>query len=178
MLASGIVGKNQDRRPRTRSQYLLRGLQKGAHLGIAVGGPLDCIAVNAERDVVKEQPAVYLRHVDLALDPIAERAERARHVISVHPHVKREMIARPGGNAHEREIVRSRGRGHDCQGPIATGHAEGIRAAGHCSLSERCEALARDQDDNLDALLARQVNDPVARGRAPARSGIDKQHRL
>ena len=165
-------------RPRARAQYLLRGFQKGAHLGIAVGGPLDRIAVDAERDIVEEQPAVYLRHVDPALDPVAERVERARHVLPVHPHVEREVVARPGGNAYERELVRGGGRGHDRQRPVTAGHAEGICTAGYRCLSERCQALARGQDDNLDTLLARPLNDPAALGRTPAGPGIDKQHRL
>ena len=90
------------------------------------------------------------------------------------------MVARPGGNAHEREIVRGRGRGrgHDRQGPVPASHAEGICAAGYRCLSERGQALALVQDDNLDALLARSLNDPAALGRTPAGRGIDEQHRL
>ena len=68
VLAPGIVGEKQPGRPRARAQYVLRGFQKGADLGIAVGRPLDRVAVDAERDIVEEQPAVYLRHVDPALD--------------------------------------------------------------------------------------------------------------
>ncbi len=178
MLAPGIVGDKQVRCPATRAQYLLRGFQESAHLGIAVGRLLDRIAVDAERDIVEEQPAVYLRHVDPALDPVTECVERARHVMPVHPHVEREVVARPGRNADERKPVRGGGRGHDSQRPITTSHSEGICTAGYRCLSQRCQALARGQDDNLDPLLARPLNDPVARGRTPARPGIDKQHRL
>ena len=176
VLAPGIVGQKQGRRPRTRAKYPLRGLQEGAHLRITVGRLLDRIAVDAERDIVEEQPAVYLCHVDPALDPIAERVQRAWQVMAVHPYVEREMIARPGRNAHEREIVLSGGRGHDRQGPITTGHSEGICAAGHRCLSQRCQALVRGQDDDFDALLTGSFNDPAARGRTAAGSGIDKQH--
>jgi hypothetical protein len=41
VLAPGIVGHKQGRRPRARAQYLLRGLQEGSHLRIAVGRPLN-----------------------------------------------------------------------------------------------------------------------------------------
>jgi hypothetical protein len=178
VLAPGIVGHKQGWRPRTRAQYLLRGLQKGAHLRIAVGRPLDRVAVDAERDIVEEQPAVYLCHVDPALDPIAERVQCAGQVMAVHPYVEREMIARPGRNAHEREVVRGGGRGHDREGTVPASHSEGICAASHRCLSERCQALAGGQDDSFNALLARSLNDPAALGGTPAGPGIDKQHRL
>jgi hypothetical protein len=54
---------------------------------------------------------------------------------------------------------------------------EGICTFGYCSLSERGQVLARVQDVNVDALLARPLDDPAARGRPPTRPGIDKQHR-
>jgi hypothetical protein len=178
VLAPDVIGEQQGRRPRTRAQYLLRGFQKGAHLGIAVGRPLDRIAVDAERDIVEEQPAVYLCHVDPALDPVAESVERAAHVMAVYPNVEREVVARPGGNAHERELVRGGRGGHDYQRPITPSHSEDICALGRRGLSERCQAVARGQDDNFDALLSRSLNEPVARGGTPAGPRIDKQHRL
>lgn len=98
--------------------------------------------------------------------------------MAVHPHVEREMIARPGRNAHEREVVGGGDRGHDREGPVSAGHSKGICAAGHRCVRERCQALAGGQDYSFDALLARSLNDPAARGRTPAGPGIDKQHRL
>jgi hypothetical protein len=178
MLTPGIVGEKQVGCPGTRAQYLLRGVQKSTHLGIAVGRLLDRIAVDAKRDIVEEQPTVYLRHVDPALDPVTECVERAGHVMPVHSHVEREVVARPRGDADERKLVRGSDRGHDSERPITTSHSEGICTAADRSLSERCQVLARGQDDNLDPLLARPLNDPVARGRTPSRPGIDKQHWL
>jgi hypothetical protein len=177
MLAPDIVGEKQVRCTATGAEHLLRGLQKSAYLVVAVGGLLDSIAVNPKRDVVEEHPAVDLGHVHTTLDPITESIERAGHIMPVHPHVEREVIARPGGDAHERKLVRSRGSGHDSERPITTCHSEGICTFGYCCLSERCQVLARVQDVNVDALLARPFNDPVARGRTPTRPGIDKQHR-
>ena len=106
--------------------------------------------VDAERDVVKEQPAVYLRHVDPPLDRLAERVERAGQVLPVHSHVEREVIARPSGNAYEREVLSGSCRCDDREGPIPASHAEGVCAAGYRCLSERCQALARGQDDSFD----------------------------
>jgi len=74
--------------------------------------------------------------------------------------------------------VRGGRRGHDRQGPVPAGHAEGICTFGYRCLNERCQALARGQDDSFDASLARSLNDPVALGRTPAGPGIDEQHRL
>lgn len=176
MLAPDIVGEKQVRCAATGAEYLLRGVQKSAYLVVAVGGPLNRIAVDAKRDVVEEHPAIYLGHVDPALDPVAESIERAGHVMPVHPHVEREVVTRPGGNTYEREVVPGRGSGHDSERPITTSHSEGICTFGYCRLSERCQVLARVQDVNFDALLARPLNDPVACGRTPTRPGIDKKH--
>ena len=173
MLAPDIVGEKQVGCRATRAQYLPRGFQKSTHLVIAVGRLLDRIAVDAKRDVVEEQPAVHLGHVDPALNPVTECVERAGHVMPVHPDVEREVVARPGRNANERKLVRGGGSGHDSERPVTTSHSEGICTAGYCCLRERCQVLARSQDDNLDTLLARPLNDPVARGRTPTRPGID-----
>jgi hypothetical protein len=170
-------GDKQLRCPATGAEYLLRGVQESAYLVVAVGGLLNRIAVDAKRDVVEEQPAVHLGHVDPALDPVAECVERARHVTPVHPDIEREVVARPGGDAHERELVRGRSSGHNSERPITASHSEGICTFGYCCLSERSQVLARVQDVNVDALLARPLNDPAARGRPVTRPGIDKQHR-
>jgi hypothetical protein len=62
--------------------------------------------------------------------------------------------------------------------PSPPGMPRGICAAGYRCMSERCQVLARGQDDIFDTLLARPLRHPGARGHAPARPGIDKQHRL
>jgi hypothetical protein len=162
MFALDIVGERQVRCLGARARDLLSGLQKGAHFGIAVGRLLDSVAVNAERHVVEEQAAVNLCHVDPTLDPVAERVERARDVVPVHSHVEGEVIARPGGDTYERELVRGGGRGHDREGSVPASHSEGICAAGYRRFSELSQTLAWDQDDNLDILSARPLNDPIA----------------
>jgi hypothetical protein len=177
MLAPGIVGEKQLRCPATGTEYLLRGLQKSTRLVVAVGGLLNRIAVDAKRDVVEEQPAVHLGHVHPALDPVSECVERTPHVMTVHPDVEREVVPRPGGNTHERKLMRGRSGGHDSERPITTSHSEGICTFGYRRLSEHRQVLARGQDDNLEPLLARPLNDPAARSRTPTRPGIDKQHR-
>ena len=178
MLAPGIIGEKHRGLPCAGAYYGLRGFQEGADLGLAVGRPLDRVPVDAERDVVEEQPAVYVRYVDPPLDAVAERIQCAGQVLPVHSHVEREVVARPGGNAYERQTVRCCDHGHDCQRPIAAGDAEGICAAFCCCLGERGKALAGAQNDNVDTLLAGPLNESAALGRTPAGPGIHKQHRL
>jgi hypothetical protein len=88
------------------------------------------------------------------------------------------MIARPGRDAHEREVVRSSRGSHDRQGPVPAGHSKGIGAVGYRSLSKRCQVLAGRQDDGFNAPLARSLNDPAALRGTTTGPGIDKQHRL
>jgi hypothetical protein len=177
MHAPGIVCEHQVRSLGARPHGLLSGLQKRAHFGIAVIRLLDRVAVDAERDVVEEQAPINLGHVDPALDPVAERVERARDVIPVHSRVEGEVIARPGRDTDKRKLVRGRDSGHDREGTVTASHSEGICAVGNRCSGQRSQTLARDHDDNLDILLARPLNDPIACSRPPARPGIDEQHR-
>ena len=61
---------------RARAQYLLRGFQQGPQLCVAVG-PLDCLGVDTERDVVDEDATIDLREIDDSLAPVGERVEGA-----------------------------------------------------------------------------------------------------
>ena len=81
----------------------------------------------------------------------------------VHPHVEREVVARPGWDAHKWNAVRSRHRGDDRQRPVATGHPE--RVGRHGFTGQRGQVLARGEDDGLD-LLSR------ARSASPARAAL------
>ncbi len=61
--------------------------------------------------------------------------------------------------------MRGRRRSYDCQRPVATGHAERIRAGRHGIAGQRGQVLARGEDDGLD---------PFARARSaiPARAAL------
>jgi hypothetical protein len=87
-----------------------------------------------------------------------------------------ELVARSGWDAHERDPVRRRHRGHDRQRPVTAGHPERVRAARRGFTGERGQVLARREDDHLDPLLARPLGQPGGCGRAITRSGVDEQH--
>jgi hypothetical protein len=150
VLAPQVVDQVQRRRLRAGAHHLGRGLQEGTHLGIAVGPAADRVSVDPQRGVVEEGTPVHLCHVDPALDPVGERVESADHVVPVHPHVEREVVARPGRDTHKWNAVRSRHRGHDRERPVATGHPERVRARRHGFTGQRGQVLARGEDDGLD----------------------------
>ena len=97
VLAPQVVDQVQRRRLPAGAHHLGCGLQEGTHLGIAVGRAADRVSVDPQRGVVEECAPVHLCHVDLALDPVGERVESADHVVPVHPHVEREVVARLAG---------------------------------------------------------------------------------
>ena len=178
MLAPQVVDQAQRRRLRARAHHLSRGRQQRAHLGVAVGRAADRLAVDPERDVVEEHAAVHLRHVDLALDPAGERVQRAGQVVPVHAHVEREVVARPGRDAHERDPVRApppRPR------PPATRRRRPSRARlRRPSTASRASAARSWPGARMTASI------PLARARSasPARVGlavtrprVDEQHR-
>ena len=114
-----------------------RRLQQRARLGVAVGRLPNRVAVDPERDVVEEEAAVHLRHVDAALDAVGEGVERADEIVAVDADVEREMVAGAGGNADEREAVRESGCGHDGERSVAAGDPERVRAVRHGLVDER-----------------------------------------
>jgi hypothetical protein len=68
-------------------------------------------------------------------------------------------------------------RGHDPQRPVATGNPQRVRTISHGFPGQRFQALARRKDDRLNPSVARPLGNRSACGLAPARSGVDKQHR-
>jgi hypothetical protein len=154
MLVAEVVDEAQFRSGPTRTEHLRGRLQKCPHLRFAVGGLLDRVAVNAERDVVEKDAAVHLRHIDRPLDSVvAERIQRADEVMSIDTEIERKVIAGAGGNADERKPLGPCGRGHDRERPVATGHAERIRPLRDGFTDERCHVLLRLEDAGVNAAL-------------------------
>ena len=142
----------------------------------AVGGLLDGFAVDAERDVVQEDPAVHLRHIDRSLDSVvAERIQRADEVMSIDTEIERKVVPGAGRNADEGKTVGACGRGHDGERPVAARHAERVRPVCHGSIDERSKFLVRTEDDGIDPSLACPLDE--ARPRCPAVAGacVDEQ---
>ena len=80
----------------------------------------------------------------------------------VHPHVEREVTPSPGRDAHERDPVRRRYRGHDRQRPVAARYPERVRVGRRGFTGQRGQVLARGEDDGFDPLVARPVGQPGA----------------
>ena len=72
--------------------------------------------------------------------------------------VEREVIAGAGGNADERKSVRECGCRDDGERAVSPGDAERVRAAFDGVPHERCEVVARVQDDHVDSTLARLLD--------------------
>ena len=134
------------------------------------------VAVDAEGDVVEEEAAVHLGHVDSALDPVGERVECADQIAAVDAEVEREVVAGAGWNADERKVVRESGCGHDGERPVAAGGAERVRAARDRVVDERCEVVVSAQIDHVDAALARPLGEAGARRLAATGLRVDEQH--
>ncbi len=113
----------------TRPEHVRGRLQQRARLGVAVGRLPNRVAVDPERDVVEEEAAVHLRHVDPALDAVGERVERADQIVAIDAEVEREVVAGAGGNADERKPVRECGCRDDGERAVAAGDAERVGAA-------------------------------------------------
>jgi hypothetical protein len=123
-----VVDEVQLRRRAAGTERRLCGLQQRAHLRVAVGGLPDRFPVESQRDVVEEQAPVDPRQVDAPLDAVSERVERADRVVAIEPEIQGEVVACAGGDAHEGEPVRVRGRGGDRERSVATCDAERIGA--------------------------------------------------
>ena len=176
MRAALVVHELQVDRGGARPEHVRGRLQQRARLGVAVGRLPDGVAVDPERDVVEEEAAVHLRHVDPALDAVGERVERADEIVAIDAEVECEMVARAGGNADEGKPVRECGRRDDGQRSVAAGDAERVGAARDGVGDQRPEVVVRAQDDHVDAALARPLGEPGARGLAAARLRIDEEH--
>ena len=147
-----------------RTKRLRCRLEKRARFRIAVGRLANGVAIDPERDVVQEETAVHLRHVDAALHAVGERVERAEDVAAVDADVKGEVVARSRRDADKRQVVSVRDGGDDRERSVSTRDAERIRAAGNLVRGERGEIVAWSEDAHGDAALARVLDEP----RAPA----------
>ena len=147
-----------------------------ARLGVTVGRLPNRVAVDPERDVVEEEAAVHLGDVDPALDAVGEGVERADEIAAVDADVEREVVARAGGDADERKVVRECDCCDDGERSVAARGAERVRAARDRVFDERGEVVIRAQDDHVDAELARPLGEAGARRLAAAGSRVQEEH--
>ncbi len=166
MLASAVVDDAQRRRGRARAQDLLGGFEQRAQLRAPVAGTLHGVAVDAHGDVVEEDVAVDLTDVDAPLDAVGERGKSADRIVPSDAQVAREVVARSGRHADERQpVVAGRGS-HGRHRAVATGHAHRVGTAGDRLADEGREVPTGFQDDAADAERLRLLPQPDACRRA------------
>ena len=93
------------------------------------------------------------------------------------PEVAREVIARSGRDADERQVLAARRGGDDGHRAVPAGHAEGVGAAGDRITHESRQIAPGLQDDTTDAQSARLLAQPDAGRRATSRGQVDEQDR-
>ena len=103
------------RLPARSAEHLRGRVRERAHLRVAVRRLPNRVAVDPERDVVEEEAAVRLGHVDAAFDAVGEGAERADEIVAIDAGVEREVVAGAGQErrrtgARARERLRPRRR--------------------------------------------------------------------
>ena len=84
--------------------------------------------IDAERDVVEEEPVVHTRGVDPHL-PARERSQRAYWVVGVEPEVTGEVVPGSERDDDERDVPLDGDLGHRCQRAVPTGDAERASAS-------------------------------------------------
>ena len=146
-------GEAQVERLGARAEQLGQHLLDRLQLGVAVGLGLDDLGVDAERDVVHEDPVVHERQVDRALDPRVERVERADDVVAVEPEVEGEVVARPRGDADVGDAVLHRDLRDERLRPVAARHPDHVGRAGRLAR-EGPQVVVRAEHDRLDAAPA------------------------
>ena len=136
------------------------------------------LRVDAERDVVEEEPVARAPDVDQALGAVVERGERGSRIVAVEPDVAGEVVARPERNADERQVPLDRDRGDRGERAVAARYPD---CAGGGRAGDRHRVVAVAQRVRLDAERAcgreqlgcaaaagPRVDDQEARHRAPA----------
>src|SRR4030095_7693059 len=89
-------------------------------------------AIQAERDVVQEEPLTGAADVDPSFLPVDERIERADRIAAVEADVPREVVPRAERDADEGEVTLDRNLRDRCHGSVPARHAKrvGLSAAG------------------------------------------------
>ena len=150
-----------------------------AQLRLAVALALHRLGVDAERDVVDEDPAVDLGEVDPALAAVDEGVERADDVVAVDAEVEREVVARAGRDAGVGQAVRRRPspRRSPATRRRRPSPARPRRRATR-GADERPEVVAGPELDGLDPARAGLVGEVGLLGLAAAGARVPEQDRL
>ena len=145
--------------------------------GVAVLVGLHDLAVHAEGDVVDEHPVGHDAEVDALLDAVDERVERTDDVVPIDPEVEREVVAGPGRDADEREIVLHRDGRHERLRPVAPRRAQHGRARLDRVDRLLAPVVLGPQDDRLHPTLAALLDDVELLDLAAAGLRVHQQDR-
>ncbi len=174
---AAVVDEADARQLRARTQHLGRGCEQRAALRAAIARMLHGDSVDPERDVVQERAPVDLGKVDAALLRIVERVERATRSFRRQAEVAGEVVARPGGNADERESVGARNRCHESKRTVSARHPERVGRAGHRRLDEGTQLLPLRLDNRVDAPFPGRLGKARTHSRPAPGSGVDEENR-
>ena len=128
--------------------------------------------VEAERDVVQEEPVADAADVDAPLDPVVEGGERRERIVAVEAEVAGEVVPRPERDADERHVLLDRDLGDRRERAVAAGHPEHVRAGLPRHLGQ---VVALLQQVDGDAPLARGVAELVGTRRVRAGAWVDDE---
>jgi hypothetical protein len=130
--------------------------------------------IDAERNVVQEEPLVRSAHVDTALQAVGECAQRSDRIVTVESQISGEMVTGSKRNADEGGAAFERDAGDGRQRAIAAGHAQNVGRRGTGQLRR---FLAFPQDMGLDAEGLRLRGQLARSGRIVAGTRIDEETR-
>ena len=147
-------------------------------LGVAVAVLLDDGGVDAQRDVVDEEAVAHRAVVDEALDAVAKGDHALARVFLVEAQVLGEVVARPGRDADERDVVLMADRGDEGLRPVAAGHAQAVGSAGDGVAGQNGKVEAVVEEDRLDAHLGGDLRQAELRHLAASRPWVAQEHRL
>jgi carbamate kinase len=152
------------------------GGEQRSQLRVPVRRPLHGFAIEPERDVVHERPAVHLGEVDDAFDAVDQRFEGADDVVAIDAEIEREMVAGPRRHAGVRERVLGCDRRHDRLRPVAARHGERVGSARYRVADELGQVRAGRELAGLDPSCARLGGQPEALGLAAPRPWVVEEH--
>ena len=130
----------------------------------AVLAPVDEPRVEAERDVVQEEPVADPRHVDPSLFPVEGR-ERADRIAAVEAEVPGEVVAGPERDADERNVLLDRHLGDRRERAVPARHPQHVSVCAPCDL---LQVVSLREEVHVDAALPRSVAELLGAGRAGA----------
>ena len=128
--------------------------QRGVDLGIAVLRRSHDRRVQAEGDVVDEDPPVDLGEIHRSLLGLPERIERPHHVVAIEPQIECQVIACPGGDDHHRNTSLGGDARHERLRSIAAGHPDHVGPSVDRTARQVEQIVSLLEDHRLDIALA------------------------